>query len=596
IGISKGIKEFNDIKNKLEAGAKVVYQSPNANSNLQTLLKELQSQATNSQAVKKPIKDEPQPIIKDEPKTQGQTNYENIKQMLENGILKENKEGKYLFTDKEGKRQILDKELTHKWLETFNIKDLNEAFKPQFSENIKDILAKEGVDEIHLKIGSLSKIEARNRSEFIDKIKPTLENPHFIFKDKEGINFAQDLGNEKLLFTSIAKNSDGQWIIATNSFKRIKQLENKLKEDNLQGLYKSKEAPNILVGAFTDKPFHVKLDKTILPNSQPQNQVKNKTTQNNTKIKQAKESVTEDAYDIGKKRASNFKPNKNEPLQTQLKRLQEQNLNIDKEIRAIKDELLARKSAPNEAREEELKARLNEFESADYWENYHKQRIIKNIVTEIENVRNFSPKDVYGDASISADTQTIKIQIKKTKQNSKKNGTKIEVSDSKMFEIGKENLKKRRENIEKALNITPIKEFGQNFAEFYKDGQGAVKKLLAESEQAAKDGVEFNGQVAGAFYRDDLGDIDLVWGDSLKGLKHILEKHGDKFAKFDGTTQGEKIASGISEIIAKGEVLDVNGVKTILLKNGVERYQIGLSKGFKGDGVNLWIITSYKVG
>ncbi|TQR54191.1 hypothetical protein DMC01_10450, partial [Campylobacter troglodytis] len=32
IGISKGIKEFNDIKNKLEAGAKVVYQSPNANS------------------------------------------------------------------------------------------------------------------------------------------------------------------------------------------------------------------------------------------------------------------------------------------------------------------------------------------------------------------------------------------------------------------------------------------------------------------------------------------------------------------------------------------------------------------------------------
>ena len=102
--------------------------------------------------------------------------------------------------------------------------------------------------------------------------------------------------------------------------------------------------------------------------------------------------------------------------------------------------------------------------------------------------------------------------------------------------------------------------------------------------------------MAGAFYRDDLGNIDLVWGDSLKGLKHILEKHGDEFAKFDGTTQGEKIANGISEIIIKGEVLDDNGIKTILLKNGIEHYRIGLSKGFKGDGVNLWIITSYKVG
>lgn len=38
ISISNGIKEFNNLKNKLEAGAEVVYQSPNANSNLQTLL------------------------------------------------------------------------------------------------------------------------------------------------------------------------------------------------------------------------------------------------------------------------------------------------------------------------------------------------------------------------------------------------------------------------------------------------------------------------------------------------------------------------------------------------------------------------------
>ena len=38
VSISNGIKELNNIKNKIAKGAKIIYQSPNANSNLQTLL------------------------------------------------------------------------------------------------------------------------------------------------------------------------------------------------------------------------------------------------------------------------------------------------------------------------------------------------------------------------------------------------------------------------------------------------------------------------------------------------------------------------------------------------------------------------------
>ena len=38
ISISNGIKELNNIKNKIKDGAEILYQSPNANSNLQTLL------------------------------------------------------------------------------------------------------------------------------------------------------------------------------------------------------------------------------------------------------------------------------------------------------------------------------------------------------------------------------------------------------------------------------------------------------------------------------------------------------------------------------------------------------------------------------
>ena len=101
-----------------------------------------------------------------------------------------------------------------------------------------------------------------------------------------------------------------------------------------------------------------------------------------------------------------------------------------------------------------------------------------------------------------------------------------------------------RSYFEKALNITPIKEFGINYAEHYHSGESAIAKLLLERQ----------GQVAGAFYRDELGDIDLVWGEVTGsgkeakgwGLAKIIEKHGDEF---------ENIAKELDEIIRDGEVV-----------------------------------------
>ncbi|WP_240329922.1 hypothetical protein [Helicobacter suis] len=53
-----------------------------------------------------------------------------------------------------------------------------------------------------------------------------------------------------------------------------------------------------------------------------------------------------------------------------------------------------------------------------------------------------------------------------------------------------------------AVKIPHNTAFGTNFEEFYHDPKGAIAKLIETKE----------GQVAGAFYREDLGDIDLVWG------------------------------------------------------------------------------------
>ena len=58
----------------------------------------------------------------------------------------------------------------------------------------------------------------------------------------------------------------------------------------------------------------------------------------------------------------------------------------------------------------------------------------------------------------------------------------------------------------------PLAEFGTNYPQFYHKGAQAVEHLLKTR----------SGQVAGAFEKEGLGDIDLVWGDEKKGF-HPLE-------------------------------------------------------------------------
>ncbi|MDL0081048.1 LPD23 domain-containing protein [Helicobacter zhangjianzhongii] len=138
-----------------------------------------------------------------------------------------------------------------------------------------------------------------------------------------------------------------------------------------------------------------------------------------------------------------------------------------------------------------------------------------------------------------------------------------------------------RSYFEKALNITPIKDFGTNYAEHYHSGESAIAKLLLERQ----------GQVAGAFHRDELGDIDLVWGEVTGsgqqakgwGLAKIIEKHGDEF---------QDIAKELDEIIRDGEVVKRVGRDEAynIEYNG---FKVGINKGFNKQGENKWIVTAF---
>ena len=168
-------------------------------------------------------------------------------------------------------------------------------------------------------------------------------------------------------------------------------------------------------------------------------------------------------------------------------------------------------------------------------------------------------------------------------------------------------MNRERKDLEYLFDIKPIKEFGTNYAEFYKNGKGAIQKLLSEAkdyetrkeagsltEDEVKQGA-YKGQVAGAFHKEGLGDIDLVWGDSKMGLQKIITKHIDDFNDFAGETQQAKLANGLSEIIENGKVVGENGVNTIIYAKDNNTYRVGLSKGFLDKGDNNWIITAYKV-
>lgn len=89
--------------------------------------------------------------------------------------------------------------------------------------------------------------------------------------------------------------------------------------------------------------------------------------------------------------------------------------------------------------------------------------------------------------------------------------------------------------------------------------------------------------MSGAFYRKELGDIDLVWGDSNFGLKHILDKHGSEF---------KDIAKELDEIIQNGEVVKRKG-RDEAYNIEYKGFKVGINKGFNKQGENKWVVTAF---
>lgn len=99
------------------------------------------------------------------------------------------------------------------------------------------------------------------------------------------------------------------------------------------------------------------------------------------------------------------------------------------------------------------------------------------------------------------------------------------------------------------------------------------------------------GDLQGVFHKDDIGDIDVVWGDKGGGFEHILGKHigdGKSFANI------EEAAKAIDNIIHTGKNDFDNGDKIVFKKDGK---LVTIRKNVREHGKKIadknWILTAY---
>lgn len=170
----------------------------------------------------------------------------------------------------------------------------------------------------------------------------------------------------------------------------------------------------------------------------------------------------------------------------------------------------------------------------------------------------------------------------------KKNGGRPTVFDAADTEVMRRNTgfgdTKFSDGKNKSSEPKPIghSTFGSVYNQFKGKVLQAVKFLVNHE----------NGDLLGVFHRNDVGDIDMVWGDEGGGLCHILNKHiNDK----DFPTIKD-LVSRIEDIINKGEVDErhSNADKLVLVKDG---YLVTIRRNVREKGIKIadknWVLTAY---
>jgi phage-related protein (TIGR01555 family) len=126
----------------------------------------------------------------------------------------------------------------------------------------------------------------------------------------------------------------------------------------------------------------------------------------------------------------------------------------------------------------------------------------------------------------------------------------------------------------KAKEHTKESFYGEEFSNV--KGKEAISLLLEKQ----------NGHVKGAFSRQDIGDIDLVWGDEKIGLAHIIKQRQNQ------GIDPEKFLSDLDSVISKGELRFNRNTKRFEISfNGKTAI---VSPEFKGEKAQF-VLTAFEI-
>ena len=573
------------------------------------------------------------------------------------------------------------------WIKEFNLQSIDDEFVPSFKPEVKEALEKAGVTEdIKLTKGSLVKLVRENRFKYLDRIKPTLQEPDRIVKqDDITFIFAKDFGEEKY-FTSVAKDDNGEWVITSNAPKSENGLNNKIAKGG-EEIYNKQAGSQINASTPYDDVANsnTKLDKpdstttSQTPQTLTKQQAYHKIVGEYGKIfkKLPKvladkdiDSILRDTKTLADIRKRSFDERGFNPRLAEL--AAQDYFRKDKAITAFIYK--AREygldlgfnsfmqffkkrygtQIKNDEQAKDMLASLNFFKSLKIEENpqrftdikmsedksgfvkYVEDKIDKYLgIDEMAKKLTHNPKFDELQAMLDLYYQAKRItknpkDIQKVEQyantlrpffpslvNKNTSDFLYEIDNlaysahnllqSKVYISLDSDFYPAREAIEYFLDIKPIKEFGTNYAEYYRDGQRGIEKLLAEAKdyearkqagkltQAEIEQGAYKGQVAGAFHKEGLGDIDVVWGDSHFGLQHILERRTQDFIK-EGLSEAEakakarEFVESIPHIIENGKV-EIIDKRAFIYYDDKKRV---IALDYKGDDSRKWLLTAYK--
>ncbi|EEO7744404.1 hypothetical protein HWT50_000811 [Campylobacter coli] len=472
-----------------------------------------------------------------------------------------------------GKRAGLRIQMRRAFANINTLQDFNKASK-EFIESIKDKTLKEEAQEARKEFNSKVKDLIKGDNFFMDKADPKDNSLRFIGKNGKEYTINKDVRNEWMKTFNL-KNIDDEYIpnIPKEAKIALKDREIKLTKGSLLKLIEKDrikyiphiketlESPQAILKDKDDFIFIKNIDNqtyftsigkdyethlTIISNSpKKQNNIKNK-------MKNAEVVYYNNARALPTSRASSETKQVSFSDKNSTQTKPKTNLMDD-----IKENIKAKEV--KKKNKKSVKQRLDEKIQND-------KKASEDILKRYDNFLKEN-KDYNLDFLDNMNLNTVEYNL--TRQMI------INAKESTNKGVKKDIPSALRGKIEQELNIQPLKEFGENYAEYYHDGKGALQKLLIEKQ----------GQVAGAFHRKDLGDIDLVWGeviDKIKhkgyGLAHIIDKHPELDLKL------------ISDIVDKGKLNNQNNIRyRIEYKN----YIIGLSSEYKGNK-RTFIITAFE--